>query len=139
MNLKDIIKPKFKGEVKIWTEDRYGNITILYEDHNTIVANAENVIRRCISGDAYPIDNIAAYKAAVLLATKEVTTDDRTLISTDAFEFTTIFTFDDFDDTLDELRLVSSLAGNFSEVTGLSIEKTSLEQLGVTWKITIAI
>lgn len=139
MKFKEYFNLDIKGHLKVWTKNKDGKETIIYDDHNTIVDNAENIIRRCISGDVHPIDNIAAYKAAVLLATKVVGADERTLISTDAFNFTTIFTFDDFNDTLDELRLVSSLAGTFSEVTGLSISKDSTEQLGVSWTITISI
>lgn len=137
--IKEIIKPQLKGHVQAFIIDKLGNKRIVYDDHNAIVDNAETILRNCVSGYQTPIDAITAYKLGAVLASKTVGEEHRTMVSTDAFTFVTIFEFADFDDTLDELRLNSSIEGSFSEVTGLSIEKTSVDQLGISWTITFNI
>ena len=134
--MKEIIKPNAKGHLKLWLIDKDGKITVLYDDHNAIVADAETIMRNCISGYSTPVDAIVAYKSGGVLASKTVGEEERAFVSTNGFTFTTLFTFADFNDTLDELRLESSIVGSFSEVTGLDISKSSEEQLGISWTIT---
>lgn len=137
--IQDNLKPQIHGHLKVEILEN-GKRTILYDDHNDIqAAVAETVIRNCISGYSTPLDYIAAYKAGGLLASKTLTEDYRTFTSTDAFTFLVLFDFEDFNDTLDEVRLGSSIEGVFSKVESLSIEKTNLQQLSISWKITISI
>lgn len=135
--MKEIINIGIKGHLKIWIVDKDGE-RILFDDHNDVdTIPALDIIRRCISGEDKPIDLVACYKAAVLLASKSFTSISYG--GTEDVTYTSLFTFGDFNDTLDEIRLVSSILGNFSTVTGLSITKTDAQELGISWTLTFNI
>jgi hypothetical protein len=126
---------KVEGHLKIY-DPQTGHI--FYDDHNALVANAIEVIRRALGSNNF-LDTVTAKKAGVTLATVN-TTGTIFSVSPDTNELICKATFNgvSFNDTLDELNLESA-DGIFSEVTGLSIYKDSTTQLGIEWKIKIFI
>ncbi len=130
----DLLNIKAEGHLKIYSVETG---EVFYDDHNALVVNAVEVIRRSL-GSGNSIDNIIAKKTSSTLATA--------VISSIIFSpspgnneiiYKAIFDQASFDDTLDELNLGSSADGIFSEVTGLSIFKDGNTQLGVEWKLKI--
>jgi len=126
------INPKIKGHLKI--TDEHGHI--LYDDHNAVVINAENLLRRMTVGQS-PIDSVKAYALGVPLASTTIVSSSFT--STNAVTMTFQFLAGDFNDTMDKIILGNSVQGPFSEVTGLSIFKDNNTSLNVAWKLTFNI
>lgn len=137
MNKINDVVPIPKGWIKIWGIDK-GNKRILLEDRsNALVENARKIIAHSLAGDSqYFIDTIEVYKAAALLATSPGLTisypaGDKTV------KFITRFDEASFNDTLDEVKLISSTGGIFSEVSGLSVLKDNTLKLEIEWILTI--
>lgn len=123
------------GFVTIYSIDKKGKKNILLKK-NMILGNAKTIITKCIAGINYHIDNIVAYNLNVLLASAPITS-----IIYPAFnsvQFTSIFDFLDWDpiNVADELRLTSSIGGDFSQLTNINLIKSNSVQLGIVWKIT---
>ena len=129
------ISYKGKGEVRIFSI-KGDSRKLIYEDKNTIVTNAKNILAHAIGGDGFIIDKIGAYKAAVLLSFQNIFTVTYPA-GNDKVKFVARFNEASFDDTLDEVRLESTLGGIFSVFTGLAHAKDNLTQLEVEWLITI--
>lgn len=101
---------------------------------NAVVPNAKKLISRSLGGDSsYLIDTIQVFYQGVLLSTTSVVVTYPTI---DKVSFTAVFPVDSFSGNLDRLLLVNSTHGTFSEVTGLTQEKSPTELLTVTWTIT---
>ncbi len=83
---------------------------------------------------------IQAYNSGSLLATTDPSSF-YTIVSASSNEFTLVARFleTDFNDTVDELRLLNNPTDldMFSSVTGLSIVKDSQLQLRISWKIIV--
>lgn len=131
--MKTKVNPQIKGHLKV-TDD---NGNILYDDHNDIVINAENLLRRCVAGDN-DLNQVEAYNntPASLGTTTRLS---YTYVSTNEVELSFKFLPTDFNDTIDKLELGNDTEGVFSEVTGLSILKDNNTSLNVTWKLTFNI
>lgn len=125
---------QFFGEYQITLQDKDGKTIKEYPwNHNEIIANAPIILSRLIGGQPYAIDRIAAFKAGVLLSAIEMTS-----VSYPSFEetlFSAVFELESFNDTLDELQLVSSTGGTFSLVPGLNITKSDAQKVAIQWKI----
>jgi len=128
------LKLQFFGEYQVTLYDKEGKVVKEYEwQHNEIIANAPIILSRLIGGQPYAIDRIAAIKAGALLYVAEVTS-----VTYPSFEetlFSAVFALDSFNDTMDELQLISSNGGTFSLVPGLNITKTNAQSMAVQWKI----
>lgn len=124
------------GEVKIFTINDKGKRKNIFHKKNMILGNAKTIITKCIAGVNYHIDNIVAYNSASILASAQISTI--TYPTFNSVEFTAIFDYLDWDPTniCDELRLTSSIGGDFSQLTNITILKNNSQQLGVVWKIT---
>ena len=127
-------KLEFFGEYKITLYDELGKVVKEYDwEHNEVIANAPIILSRLVGGQPYNLDRIAAIKAGALLYVAEITS-----VTHPSFEetlFSTIFGLESFNDTLDELQLISSNGGTFSLVPGLNITKTDAQSMGIQWKI----
>jgi hypothetical protein len=135
-NIKENI-PQATGWVRIFSIDIDGNKNLLVDKKNALVNNARKIIAYTLGRQSgYAIDTISVYKAGVLLADSPLV-----LISfpagDDKVRFNARFNEASFDDTLDELKLASSLGGIFSELSGLSVYKSSSIQLEIEWILTI--
>ena len=108
---------------------------LVFEDHNLILENAKKIFVNAIGGNAFVVDTIQVKKSGGLLAEATVMVDFPA--GDDKVRFTARFDEASFNDTLDEIRLVSSAGGDFAEITGLSIAKDSLNQLEIVWQVTL--
>lgn len=129
------IKIALKGHVRVY---EIGSGKVLYDDHNALVPNATNIIRRALTNNLSQLDVISAVKANVVLATTNITS-----VTYGGFgnEVTMKATFSklSFNDTIDELRLGNNTHGELSVVDSLSIFKDNDTQLGIEWKLNIQI
>ena len=127
-------KLQFFGEYKVTLYDKAGNIVKAFDwAHNEIIANAPVILSRLIGGEPYKIDRIAAIKAGALLSVSDIAS-----VTYPSFEetlFSAVFDLASFNDTLDELQLISANGGTFSLVPGLSITKDDTQTMGIQWKI----
>lgn len=121
-----------KGSVKAYIKQG-DSVKTVYDDHNTIVNNAKTILAHLLGGDNWFITEIVALKAATILATDSSLTVN--YLSATEVEFIGKFSESSFNDTLDELQLYSAAGGLFARLTGLTIQKTDAQQLGVTWVI----
>jgi len=131
----DNINISYKGEVKIYAI-RGGSSELIYDDSNLILENAKKILVHAVGGDNYVINAIEVYKTSVKLA-EDLSLQVEYPIGDKHVKFFAFFDEASFNDTIDEIRLVSSVGGNFAEVTGLSHTKDDLTQLQIEWKITI--
>ena len=132
--MEETVNIKVSGHVKIWDIETE---KVLYDDHNALTPNAPNIIRRALGTGDF-INEMHAYKAAVLLATTPVQTVIYSLTPViNEVTLRAIFTPASFNDTLDELQLGHNLNGLFSTITALSIFKDNNTQIGVEWKLKI--
>lgn len=125
-----------EGHVTIFTIDRDGKRDLILDKKNAILANAKTIISKCVAGVNYHIDNIVAYNSAIILASAPITTI--TYPASNQVEFTSIFDFTSWSGICDELRLTSSIGGDFSQLTGLNLIKNTSVQLGIVWRITFS-
>jgi hypothetical protein len=129
---------QLKGKIEYELYGPGGVIEKSGEVSNAIdTAIAREVVRRAIGDGDRVIDQIAVYKASGLLSAKTVASV--TYSGAARVRYRVLFDFADFNDTLDEARLYCVAEGAFSTITGLSIAKTSLQQLGIIWSIDITI
>lgn len=128
------VKLEVKGHLKVYCL-KTGKI--FYNDHNALVTNAIEVIRRCLGSSGF-IDTITAKKNGNVLATETVSSINFAVApNNNEVMFKAVFDEASFNDTLDELRLSSSTDGDFSEVLGLSILKDNATQIGIEWTLKI--
>lgn len=129
--------PMPKGWITIYGIDKEGNRKLLVDRKNALVANSKKIMVHTLGQDSsYAITNIEVYKAASLLATSPLLTISFPVGDT-SVKFTARFNEASFNDTFDELKLVSTAGGIFSEVTGLSVLKDNTLQLEIEWLLTI--
>lgn len=132
--LNQIVPLGIKGNITLrWISK--GNTIKTLEIENEVVSNGLTIIAKCLAGEDYHLNGIQAYKAGVLLA--EADYFNYTFVPLNQVIFTAVFNEASFDDTLDELRLISSTGGQFSRVEGLSIAKASDVSLALDWKLTL--
>lgn len=124
-----------KGEVKIYAT-RGKSRKLIYEDHNAIVENAKKILVHAIGGDPFLVDTIEIYKTSSKIAEQTVLTKEFPF-GDKSVKFFGNFNEASFNDTLDEIRLVSSNGGIFATITGLSHTKDNVTQLDIEWQITI--
>ncbi len=136
--MKDILNLNLRGRVRITTL-KHGEISNYLEVNNAIDPTvAKDVVRHCIAGEIdYSLSQIGVYKAGGLLAIKTVALADITYSGTDRVRLAVLFYTSDFADTLDECRLIAPVVGNFSIITGLSVTKSSIEDMQLIWTIDI--
>lgn len=132
--MKEIVNIILEGFVTIFTIDKNGKRDLVLEKKNMILPNAKTILARCIAGVNYHIDNIVAYNSNVILASAPITVI--TYPDFNSVEFTAIFDYTDWSGVADELRLTSSIGGDFSQIIDLNITKDTTVQLGIVWKIT---
>lgn len=138
MSLTSLLNLELKGKVEYELIGPGGIIEKSGEVANAIdTAVAREVVRRAIGDGDRVIDQVAVYKAAGLLATATIASV--TYTGAARVRYRVLFDFADFNDTLDEARLYCVAEGAFSTITGLAIQKTSLQQLGIIWSIDITI
>jgi hypothetical protein len=131
MNLVEKTPHLLKGEVEFILLSSSGDI--IFQKKNQIQADAQEVIAKALASQDY-IKSIKVYKTAGLLASANVT---YTFPTSDSVKFSALFDEASFNDTLDEARLVSNAALEFSIITALSILKSNTNRLLINWKITI--
>ena len=131
----DNINISYKGEVKIYAI-RGDSSELIYDDSNLILENAKKILVHAAGGDSYVIDTIEVYKTSVKIA-EDLSLQVEYPIGDKSVKFFATFDEASFNDTLDEIRLVSSVGGDFAEVTGLSHTKDGVTQLQIEWTITI--
>jgi hypothetical protein len=135
--MKQQITLDIKGHLKI-IKTKDGKSETVFDDHNAILPNYKNIIRHCIAGDiTHFIDNIKVLKASVELATSVITQVDYIPLTDNEVKFTAIFDENSFNDTFDEIFLLSAGGGDFSTVNGLSIAKDDQTQLSLSWTLKI--
>ena len=135
--MKDILKASeiIKGNITVLAKEKGGEWYTLLDTKNALVSNSKEIIAKALAAQTgWVIDSIKAMKASVILATGTTTA---TFPASNKVQFQTLFDFSDFDDTLDEVRLSSVIGGDFSVVTGLSINKPDYLQLNIRWVLTI--
>lgn len=134
--MKDTIRTEdISGHITILCRERGKNWEVLVDKKNALVPNAALIIASALAGDTgWVIDNIRAYKASAPLAASTTTFS---YPAPGKVKFETIFSFSSFNDTLDELRLLSATGGDFSVVTGLSVNKPNTLELSVQWVLTV--
>ena len=123
----------YKGEVKIYAI-RGKSRELIYENYNLIVENAKKILVHAIGGDNFIINKIQVYKTSVQLAE-----DDNLIIEypigDKSIKFFALFDETSFNDTLDEIMLVSTNGGLFAQIMGLSHTQDCITQLQIEWKI----
>lgn len=125
---------KAKGFVKAWHITN-GKKEIIYDDHNTILPAAKEILAHLLGGDfAVVVDTISVEASAVILASDSLLSVSYP--AADAVEFTAKFNEASFAGTFDTLNLESATLGPFATLTGLALSKTNLQQLGISWTIT---
>lgn len=102
--------------------------------NNALTVDAPEMICKNLAGVNNHIDTIAAYKLGGLLAAR---TGTPSYPATNKVKFTATFDGASFNDTLDELRLVSSASTEFSTVVGLSITKNGATTMAVEWTLEV--
>lgn len=127
-----IIKPQGKVNIKIWditTPD------FIVNTFNAILENSKVIIAKTIGGNInFSINQIKVYSGGILLATAIPVISFPISNKTEFFaEFDTT----SFTGTVDELRLCSSVGGDFSQITGISITKNNIQNMSVKWSIEI--
>ncbi len=128
--------PTAKGWVKIWGINKAGEKKLLVNQKNALVLNAKKIIAYALGNQSgYFIDAIEVYKAGGLLATSPPVT--YSFPTNEKVKFITRFNETSFNDTFDEIRLISTGGGDFSIVTGLSVLKDNTLQLQIEWLLTI--
>jgi hypothetical protein len=123
-----------EGFFKVTHYDKQG-LVIKETDwqHNEIIANAPIILARLLGGQPWNIDTIAVMKAGTIIATAPITTV--TYPSFEEVQVNALFDEVSFNDTIDELQLISSIGGTFSKVIDLSFEKNSEQTMGIQWKL----
>jgi len=131
----DILKPQIKGYVVI-TDLKSGKV--LFEGSNTTTGDALEITARSLSNlnSAPAIDLIRAigsgFSVDKAIATATYNSGENSM------NFSAIFLEADFDGTVTEARLASSVLGlDFAIKTGLSVLKGAASQLSIAWKITL--
>ncbi len=111
---------------------------VVYDDHNALVPNYKNIVRRALGGQTgYFIDNVIANKLGSPLANTPIINVEYIALTDNEVKFTARFSQASFNDTLDEVKLNSVNGGDFSIVSGLSILKDNLTSLQVDWTLKI--
>jgi hypothetical protein len=131
---KELFSPGILGQYRIYLIKKNGEIEDYGWSKNEIVANASVIVTRLLGQQPWSIDRISALKANAILDAGEITAVDF-----DAFNvvrFTRVISAEAFNDTVDEIQLISSVGGLFSRVTGLNIVKDDTISLGIQWKLT---
>lgn len=134
--MNQLLNTEVKGWVKIFAI-RGDQRELILDQKNAVLTNAKKIIAHTIGQDpTMAIDTIEVYKASGLLA------DQSTLTISfppgdNIVKFSGRFDEGSFNDTLDELRLKSSIGGDFSQVTGLSVLKDNTMQIEIEWILTI--
>jgi len=133
--LKESFNSRTRGWLKIIAIDEHGVRNTLVDQKNTILANARDIVARLLAGEVdAKLDVIECYKAGAQLASSSTTA---TYVTTDTVQFLATFPPGSFSDTVDEVRLSSGARGTFSQVTGLSANKTLQMGLAVEWTLSI--
>lgn len=137
MKLNEIIKASgnINGHITVMGRNKGGEWFTILEKKNALTSNAVTIISKALGGDTgWNINAIRAYKTSGILATASVTA---TYPATNKVQLQAIFSEASFNDTLDEVRLLSLTGGDFSIVTGLSINKPNTLELSIQWLLTI--
>lgn len=133
------MEEKIKMDVKGWLIlkgiDSKGNEMILYNDHNTLTGDAKEILTYILAGESWGLNKIKVLKNNVELASN--TNLSHVFPTTDSVQFSCMFSETDFNDTLDELQLISQSGKIFSKVSSLNVFKDNTVKLMVTWKLTI--
>jgi hypothetical protein len=135
MDIKDnlIIKPEGKVQIRVWESN--DPLVKLLNKFNAIVDNSKIIIAKCIGGNnAYHIDTIEVYALGVLLK-KGIPVISFPI--SNKTEFFVEFDAPSFSGTVDEIRLVSGIGGPFSQITGISVIKSSTQNMSIKWTIEI--
>lgn len=134
--MKDLFNTdNIKGWLKITAIDSKGNEHILVDRKNALVSNAKTIIANALAATpGFFINLITCYKLGGVLAARGVTI---TFPSVNQITFSAFFDQASFNDTLDEVRLGSTVGGDFSQVIGLSVFKDNTLQLTIDWQLTI--
>ena len=104
---------------------------------NALTDKAKQIIVYVLAGEAWKLSSIKVVKAGSVLATTPSMTYSFG-VGDDNVTFRGRFDTASFNDTLDEVRLMSLGGEIFSRVTGLSITKDNTLELEVIWKLTVA-
>jgi len=127
------LKPQLKGYITI-TNPKTGKV--LFAGENTIAGDALEITARSLSNlnGAPSIDLITAigqgFSAAKFISTATYDSQDNSM------NFQALFMEADFDGTVTETKLSSSLLGlDFATKIGLSIIKGNTSMLSIAWKI----
>lgn len=122
-----------KGKVKMYIIDDKGK-TLVYDDPNTVVANAKEILAHVLGGDnGYALDTIH-----VSISSSIVASDTSLQVSypgINVVQFDAVFNEASFNGVVDEIFLESSGGGQFATIGGLVVAKTATQKLGITWEI----
>lgn len=127
----------FRGDFRLSFIDKQGLETKNDWQHNEIIANAPILLSRLLGGQPFNLDRMVIKKAGALLAVADII--EVTYPSFEEVAFKAVFDYDSFNDTFDELQLVSSNGGTFSLVPDLNITKTDTQSMAIDWKIKLGI
>jgi hypothetical protein len=137
--LNDLINPEdIVGEIKVSrynTPNFIGSPEIVYDGPNALTALAKVIIATLLGGTVSPLDTLSVVASSVILANG--TSFTVTYTAPGQVRFTASFDGASFNGTFDELRLTSSVGGDFSTKTGLAITKTSAQSMVVSWRVTV--
>lgn len=135
--MKETVDILIEGHLTI-TAIKDGVEEVLYDDHNALLPNYKNVVRRALAGQpGYFIDRMKVLKASTELANVPVTNYEFIPLTDNEVKFSAVFNQGSFNDTLDEAVLYSDLGGDFSQVLGLSILKDDQTNLQIDWTLKI--
>tara|TARA_R110002020_G_C16185233_1_gene765138 strand:- start:395 stop:796 length:402 start_codon:yes stop_codon:yes gene_type:complete len=128
---------EIKGHLQI-VKTKGGEKEVVYDDHNALVTNYKNIIRHCIAGDAtHFLDKIRVLKLGADLANTSINQVEYIALTDNEVKLVATFDETSFNDTFDEIYLYSAGGGDFSKVTGLSINKDNQTQLTISWTLKI--
>jgi len=129
------VVPTVRGWIKIIGIKPNGERIVLVDKKNALVINAKKIIAQTLGQQSlFSINTVEVYKTGGLLASTSMIP---TFPADEKVKFNGRFNETSFNDTLDEIRLTSTIGGQFSVVTGLSVLKNNTLQLEIEWLLTI--
>lgn len=116
----------------LFIQDDKGDV--LYDDHNALTLNANNVVRRALASEPAINRMVAYYQGNEVGRT---TVAGVLYPAADQVTFQASFSKELFNSNIDRISLNSNTSGEFSEVTGLTLVKDGDTKMSIDWTITI--
>jgi len=129
-----LFKTKMRGKVTI----RVGRNEriVINQKRNTIAGHAKEIAaKRLIQHASSVIDRINFFQGGTLLHSAPIT--ETSILAAQQVQLDASVAADAFNGTFDKVALVATGIGNFAELTGLSVTKTDVEPLLITWTVKV--